>query len=269
MDNRTRALNQAVSIDGWISKFDDNGTATVHADIVFRKGTFGENSDDKVRFKVALKRAEIVLRVPHLEPVKVIKRTIARTVTSPTGIITSKDVQKHAGKVGVSGIFGQNPSIDIAASGNIEKSKETTTESKVALKRFLEQHFVTDDDHAGWELKIHPDVDDRYLSGSPWDAVEAPRLNLKHQTGEAPDATNVVIEIRCAREDIEILDLEDKDPAAQALFRKKNNRNANLAAAEQLIKAELFKAGFLDVPDLDEKHSRILIADKIILVDEA
>lgn len=268
MDNRTRALSQAVSVDGWITNFDENGIATVHADIVFRTGGFGESPDDKVRFKIALKRAEVILRVPNLEPVKVVKKSVARTVAAKVGKVTSKSTKRRGLKAGFSALVGKDTSANVSASGDFDNSSERTTETEAELTQFLEQHITTEDDHYGWELQVNPDVEDKYLKGSPWDAVDAPRLELKHQTGEATKTANVVVEVRCSREDIEILDLEEKDPEKQALFRKKGNKNVNLAAAEQLIKEELFKAGFLEVPDLNEKHSRLLIADKIILVDE-
>ena len=95
-------------------------------------------------------------------------------------------------------------------------------------------------------------------------------MKVRRSDGDASQSgsVSIVIEVRCAREDVEILDLQEKDLEQQRLFRAKKNPALHIAAAEQLIKEELFKAGFLEVPDLSEKHARLLIADKIILEED-
>ena len=79
MNNSQRSLQGVVSVDGWIAKFDKNDSATVHVDIVFRQGHFGEDSQKKIRFRICLTRAEIVLRIADGEPLRIIKQSIART----------------------------------------------------------------------------------------------------------------------------------------------------------------------------------------------
>lgn len=269
MDNTTRALQQAVSIDGWLGQFDENGVASVHADIVFRNGSFGEDPDSKIRFKIALKRAEIVLRIPDHEPIKVVRGSIMRTVASASGVKKTQKTQKMGLKAiakAAASNLGLSGSAETEGHVETEKQQEITLSEDVT--QFVEQHFPTPDGHYGWEIANHDASNAAYLKGSPWDAVEAPRMDVKHQTGQITNSVSMLVEIRCAREDIEILDLEEKDPEARQIFARKKNRDVNLAAAEQLIKEELFKAGFLDVPDLSEKHSRLLIADKVILVDD-
>lgn len=268
MDNRTRALAQAVSVDGWIGSFNDEGHAQVHADIVFRQGSFGDNPNSKVRFKIALKRAEIVLRIPNEEPLKVVRKSVERQTKSAAGKKTAKKSKKTdiLGKVGIK--LGRKPKGSAEVAAGFESTAENNLVIEEEIRYFVEQHFVTPDGNYAWEITTSEAAESAHLSGSPWDAVGKPRMAVKQEQAPPSGSVSMVIEIRCAREDIEIIDLEEKDPEAKRIFRNKANKNINLAAAEQVIKDELFKAGFLEVPDLGEKHSRLLIADKIILVDE-
>lgn len=268
MDNRTRALSQAISIDGWISEFDDDGTATVHADIVFRKGAFGEGSDAKIRFKIALKRAEIVLRIPSEETQTVVRKSVARTIATSSGKSTTTKSQKTQLSGLLRGRLSHSPdaSAEVEATKEIQKDKMITLEEDVT--QFVEQHFTTEDDHYGWEIATNTDGPDEYLAGSPWDSANSPRFQIRQNKKELESSCTIVVEVRCAREDIEIIDLEEKNPQSRQMFRQKRNKDVNLAAAEQLIKDELLKSGFLEIPDLAEKHSRLLIADKIILVED-
>lgn len=265
LSNSTRALEQAVSVDGWIGTFDERGVATVHTDIVFRQGAFGDDPKDLVRFKIALKKAEIILRVPGHEPLRVIKSSITRTTSATIGKkkTTINTKTGIAGKIAAK--LGLTPKVEGDGTATFSREGETDFEITEDVARFVEQHFTTPDGHAGWELRSNRDVD-KYLDGAPWDPIERPRLSVKKDADRNADGDKptMMIEVRCAREDIEILDLEEKDSERQAIFRNKKNRSANLAAAEQIIKNELERIGFMEIADISEKHSRILIADKII-----
>jgi len=267
-DNTTRALKQAVSVDGWIGKFDEEGIATVHADVIFRQGAFGSDPESPVRFKIALRRAEVVIRVPNHEPLLVIKSSAARSDRGTLGTKKKRVTTKLTAAARVKGILSRKPDAYAEAEGAAEHSRQTDLETEESVLRYIEQHFWTEDGHCAFEVKPQEGVDN-YLDGAPWNAAEAPRLSLK-RTAERNldgDVPSVWIEVRCAREDIEIIDLEQKNPEWRDRLRAKRNRDTNIAAAEQIIKDELQRLGFLNVPDLSEKYQRLLIADKIIFED--
>jgi hypothetical protein len=182
--------------------------------------------------------------------------------TSSTKTKTNLDAK---GKANLS----SNPSFSAGAEAGIERNSENAVEVEETITRCIQQHFSTADGDFGWEVKPTAGVD-TYLGGAPWDAQQSPRMKVRlTDQGEAnADEPTAIVEIRCVREDIEILDLEHKDAETQSIFRSKKNRDTNLAAAEQLIKDELERCGFLSVADMSEKHSKLLIADKIILEDK-
>ena len=69
-DNRKRALADLVTIDVW---HDDFGKRRVnlHADVVFGTARVGGESESQVRFRLSVKRAEVVVIVPDFEPVSI------------------------------------------------------------------------------------------------------------------------------------------------------------------------------------------------------
>jgi hypothetical protein len=78
-DNRRRAFADVVSIDAWHEPFDgEHGRADLHADIVFGTARVGGEAAAPVRFRLSVKRAEIVLVVPSSEPVSIDRGTVSR-----------------------------------------------------------------------------------------------------------------------------------------------------------------------------------------------
>ncbi len=250
MQNQTtRALSQAVSVDGWIASFDQNGHATVHADIVFGHGIFGDDPTAKVRFKIALKRAEIIIHILEPDTIKAIKSTVARKTTSKTGTIQTKISMEKTGSAAVKAKFGSASPPQASAEGNasIQGSASQDIQTAEPFQEFLCQHFTTPDNAAAWRIESGKGSDN-YLIGAPWDATDHFRMKIK-KTGDTPTmgSPSLKIEVRCLREDIEILNLEIKDKSKQTFFAAKKNKATNITAAEQLIKTELEKAGFLEI----------------------
>ena len=268
MSNSSRALRQVVSVDGWIAAFDDNHTASVHADVVFREGRFGAEKTDQVRFKLKLARAEIVLIVPDGEPLSIIRSSIQRSpMRAPeTRSVTRETQAETKGEAKLDISSSVLPTAQIAAGGAASGRTLTRQELTETVSGVLEQHFSTIEGHPAWEVRT---IGCGWLEGAPWDATETPRLNVKRsaERNRDGDKPTLRVEIRCRREDFEITDLELKDSEKQGWFAKRKNRDANLAAAEQVIKEELLSAGFLRAPDLSEGHSEMLIADVIISED--
>ncbi|WP_299678811.1 hypothetical protein [uncultured Roseobacter sp.] len=268
MSNSSRALRQVVSLDGWIATFDADDTATVHADVVFREGRFGAEQDDKVRFRLSLRRAEIVVIAPDTEPLRVIRSSVERTPAreEQTRLVTHQTTAQAHGKAGLSLSSALTPGADLALGAEAHRSLTTRQELTEKVAGHVEQHFTTLEGHPAWEVRA---IGRDCLDGSPWDAAGAPRLKVKRQAERNADGDKPTMrfEMRCRREDIEISDLELKDPEKQGWFARRSNRDVNLAAAEQVIKEELLSAGFLQVADLNEKHADVVIADVIVSED--
>lgn len=268
MSNAGRALRQVISLDGWIANFDDDETATVHVDVVFREGKFGSDDTDRVRFRLALKRAEIVLFAPDSEPLRVIRSSVRRSPVQEgqTQQVIDEVSGETRGKAGVSVKTALSTGGELSLEGEARRSITKRRELTEKVGGHFEQHFTTVDGHPAWEICA---IGLGQLSGAPWDAVDAPRLKVKRLADRNADGDKPTLrlEVRCLREDIEISDLELKEPDKQKWFSRRANRDVNLAAAEQVIKEELLSAGFLRVSDLSEKHGELMIADLIVSED--
>ena len=100
--NRKRILADVVTVDVWHSPFDENkGTADLHVDVVFDEGRMGGENESQVRFRLSLKKAELVLLLPPTEPIKIDKSTVARG-TAPAKF--KKTIKKeHSHEYGMKG----------------------------------------------------------------------------------------------------------------------------------------------------------------------
>lgn len=178
---------------------------------MFRQGGFGDDPKSAIRFKVALTRAEIIVRVADKAPLRIIKKSVKRTAHSQTGTRTVKAKQETtlAGRIKAS--ISKTPTI--AAEGEASGTRSTLSEAEIqeAVSRHFEQHFTTEDGHIGWEVEADPQFS-THLSGSPWNAADAPRMNLGKSSNRNADGDppSIIVEIRCCREDIEIIDLRRK-----------------------------------------------------------
>lgn len=270
MDNTLRTLAGSIAVDGWIGEFGDDGKASVYVDVVFREGVFGDDASALIRFKIKLKRAEVILRPVDGSPIKVEKQSVARTYSKVSGKKTSKK-QKTAKRSLFGGLaLDSSKGISAKAGANAEKgiSEQEDLELSEEITSFLCQHFIESDGVYGWELGAG-DGAENYLEGAPWDVTEEPRLRVRRDgNSDIDEQPAMLVEIRCRREDIEIIDLEEKDPQGRQVGSAKKQRQANLVAAEQIIKEELQKAGFFAAQDMSENTSKLVIADKIILEDK-
>jgi len=250
-----------ISADGWIAQYDSNGQASVQVDIVFREAHFGGEVSDKVRFSIKVRRAEIVLIVPAGEPIQVLKETVARIASMAVGETTTTNSRSSS----IAGALGMDTASGLTASGGGAGARETKTETVVreSIGKFIVQHF-SPDGSMGWEVKS---PNSSALEGSPWDAATMPRYTVsrsaeKNKDGDRP---TIRLEVRCRREDILIQGLEIKDSRKSTFFQKKRSKDANRAAAEQLIVEEIRKAGFLRLPNMSEPKSDLILADLILL----
>lgn len=268
-DNNTlRTLQDVIKLDGWIAEFDNDNLAQVHMEIVFRESRFGGNPGDKVRFSLSLKRAEIHILIPKHEPIQ-LKRGSTLRQTNETAVKreTKKQVTGSA-TIGAEVEVGMTkpPRADLNASAGAAASFDITETHEDNIPPFAIQHLPKSPREFGWE--VTPNRTNK-LSGSPWHPDESPifkikRSNEKNADGERPTFT---VKITCRREDLEITNIETDDPTLKNSLTK-NRKDLRVVAAEQLIKAELQRAGFLQVPDMTNPASEIIVADRIIMEEE-
>src|SRR5262245_5361428 len=102
--NRKRVFADVVSIDAWHPGFSARApTVDLHADVVFRVARVGGEIESPIRFRLGLKRAELVLIIPPNEPVGIVKRTVARDQSLQKGKLKRSIKSKEGTRAGIRG----------------------------------------------------------------------------------------------------------------------------------------------------------------------
>lgn len=266
--NRKRGLSDVAAVEAWHADFESGcRTAALYIDVVFQTGRLGGNPKDRVRFKLGLKRAEIIVVIPKGEPARVDVRSVVRD--SPTG--SGEVIQKtsSARRTALGGHLGANLGIrpKLAGSMGLEAATSGEREQNVQITETISHikvvHMKNDDQMHRWLVK--PTIS-ATLDGRPWDSKNA-RLELvdtRHLPTRAM-AASIRVDIQCMIEDLEITDISLKD---QNLWRNMvegpNHRN-KIAAAEAYIRNRLYRDGLIKEELLGEadKYARITIASTI------
>jgi hypothetical protein len=248
-DNRRRAFADVVSIDAWHDAFNsENSIVDLHADVVFGKARIGGEPESPVRFRLSVRRAEVVVVIPGTEPVRVDRKTVSRAVTQREGTVVES--VERAAKANVKGnasaSFGQSGisgsiSGESGAQANISASKKIEISAAFEFMKITQSK--TADDHYRWIIEPQQSG---YLEGRPWDGAKEPRLKLidKRTDRSKGIPPSVRVEVRCRREDLIVEDIEVKDETTWASLKRAAGFRNKLVAAESYIRDRLAEEGF-------------------------
>ncbi len=221
-DNRLRAFAEVVSIDAWHDGFEaGKGKADLHADVMSGTGRLGGEPESQVRFRLSVKRAELVLIVPETEPVKISRRSINRLDSkmtmkrSFTKTTERKGSAAGGGKLEV-GQSGVSASASLSAGAAIEGKLEEKLEGfqEVVAIRVTHRFSNADGcDHWAFDPTIRSS-----LEGRPWVPGETPLATAHDVRKDHGKSIPPVVrfEVRCFREDLEITDIQVKHGIAHA-----------------------------------------------------
>lgn len=264
--NRRRALAEVVTAEAWHKAFAEGRTrADLHVDVVFGVGRISGGEGSGVRFRLGLKRADIVVILHELEPVKVDPETVRRDSPKPvTGRLevrtkVSKSVGVSVdGAVGV-GTKGVKAVAKAKANLALAASKNRTLVATQTFSGIQATQNQTPEKDYRWVLE--PAIGQSVLSGRPWDAKKAPRLQLVDQrrAGSNSMPPAVRVEVRCLREDLDISNIILDDAPAWALIRRRQAAETRRVAAEAAIRTLLTEEG-LAVGDMSDPLATITIA---------
>lgn len=255
-ENCRRAFADVVTIDAWHAAFDaEHVHVDLHADVVFGTARVGGEADSPVRFRLSVRRAEVVVVIPESEPVSVDLQSVARETLDRQGRLTETLEQNtHAGTKGKFAMEISPSALGVSASaeGNVQGS--TTTNKKVEISSRIQFMTVvsskTNEGHYRW--LVIPSTSTA-LEGRPWDAVEQPRLKLidqrKNRTKGLPPTVRV--EVRCRREDLVIDDLQVKDERIWDTAKRGFGFKNKVAAAVSYIRDRLAEEG-LEVNNIED-----------------
>jgi hypothetical protein len=255
-DNRRRAFADVVAIDAWHDSFGGDVSAVdLHADVVFGTARVGGEADSPVRFRLSVRRAEVIVVIPDSEPVSVDRRSVSRESTESQGKLTEiveQSTEAHAtgglsASVGATGLSG-GISADAGAQANISSTRKLEISANVQF--MVVTQSINADGHYRWIVEPRRS---RILEGRPWDGVRVPRLKLidKRKDRSKGIPPTVRVEVCCRREDLVIENLEVKDNSVWEKVKSRAGFANRMAAAESYIRDRLTEEG-LDVQNIRE-----------------
>lgn len=263
--NRKRGLADVVGVEAWHRPFDtENCQAELHVDVVFQTARLGGNAGSPVRFKLSVKRAEIVVVLPAGEPVRVDAKSVSRDSPTISGQAKERRIsnKKAIAKSGIDAVVGRR-GVDVSGAvgfgGDTSSSVERTIDSTALIGAMTVVHMKTDDNFHRW--LVSPALRSK-LDGRPWDP-ERSRLTLLDTREDRAKglAPAVRIEVRCLREDLVISDIALKDETLwKRVVQAPGHRN-RLAAAEALIRNQLHEQNLIrDGDGISDPYSELVLA---------
>jgi hypothetical protein len=263
-DNRKRAFADAVTVEAWHDDFGSTKSCVdLHADVVFGIARVGGESESPVRFRLSIKRAEVVVIIPDTEPVTVDKKSVSRDSPQLVGRLTKTMERKM--KAGAKGkLSGSISPVYLGGSITAEAHTEAGLSSSDrlsisgAVRLMLVTQSQTEDGHYRW--LVTPQTKG-FLEGRPWDPIKEPRLKLidKRKNRQKGIPPTVRVEIRCRREDLVIDDLTLKDEGLWQSLKEKAGFRNKLAAAESYIRDRLSEEG-LEVRNISDIFGQVTLA---------
>jgi hypothetical protein len=261
--NRKRAFADVVSIDAWHDRFDSKRSRVdLHADVVFGTARVGGEVDSPIRFRLSVKRAEVVIVLPETEPVSVNPKSVARDLKEPQGRLTEIVEQKAETNAKANLTAAITPSklnASLSAESGIKKAISRSKKLKVSSTiRFMTvTTSKTEEGYYRWLVRPSTAA---VLDGSPWDAVKEPRLKLidrrKDRSKSIPPTVRV--EVRCRREDLVIEDLEVKDAGIWDMAKRRLGFKNRMAAAISYIRDRLSEEG-LEVNNIEDVFGQVTL----------
>ena len=249
---------------------------TLHANVTFDEERLGAGEGVNLTFRLAVKKCEVVFLAP----------SSGYFLVDPSSVRSPKPLKPHEVEnlkktsTSLSGrlALGLNK-IGLPLSGDAEAAAKRETSrsftSKQEVSAYLELSKRSHDNHRAWSLDGRSLPHGR-LWGPVWDSEVEPRLAVvdnrptdviqKDSSMGFPPFSR--IEVRCLREDIDIYDIQFKDPADEKQFRQRSGHQARIKAAEAFLGLQILREG-LSVGDLSDRFSELTILDATIPITDA
>jgi hypothetical protein len=265
LSNRKRAFADVVSIDAWMGDFTKGRRVSFHADVVFGTARVGGEAASPVRFRLSVKRAEVVLVISDFEPVKVDPKAVFRGTPEPEGRVTATEERSTRanakGEVGISISHG-----DMDAKAAIGAGAHTSISSQQKIEMASPVHSMhvkqskNSEGYYRWEIKSD---DEKALEGRPWNPSEpSARLIDQRSSDSTSIPPSVRVEVRCRREDLIIEELELKDENLWQEVRRRAGFKKRFAAAVSYIRDQLLEEG-LYVANIDDAFGQLTLGSAI------
>lgn len=271
-ENRDSIFAEVVAVDAWhINMSDGTSRADLYADVVFGTARIGGEEESPIRFRLRIKRAELVVVVPESEPMSVDKASVSRDSPATEGRVSRTfETASKAGAKGGASMSVSPTGISATASAEVSGQADASATEKLELSSSVQSMMVTQsrtrDGHYVWLIEPLPRQES--LGGRPWDASKFPRLRLidnrKDRSVGIPPVVRV--EVRCRREDLAVFDLSIKDENLWDVVRNRVGFGNRMAAAESYIRNCLESQG-LSVRNIHEKFGEMTLVTTSIEIE--
>jgi hypothetical protein len=258
-NNRSRVFSEVVSIDAWHRPFGDGAELVdLHADVVFLSARVGEEQESTVRFRLGIKRAEVVVVVPEHEPVAIDKWSVQRDAQEFQGRVTETFGQSAsaAGEM-AAGTSASGPHFSARGRLAAEVQASKVIERSAPLRLIVALQGKSPDEHYQWTLTPQSAG---VLQGKSFDP-SVPRLKLRDIRTDTSRGLPpcVRVDVRCRQEDLAIDDILIKDEGRWAKIQSRFGFANRRAAAIAYIRRALIEEG-LDVANIDDPFGRVTLA---------
>lgn len=273
MSNQVRNLAEVVTLEAWHDKFDGaTKRADLHVNVAFTSGRIGGKATDKVRFRLMLKQAEVVIVIPPSEPAKVDPRSVRRDTRAREGVATQTcetDLQGSAnagGKLKL-GANGPEAGMDFGASAAASSKAATSVVITEALREMTVVHGL-DEDGTSHRWTVTPAIGDE-LVGQPWRSEDEPRLTVVDTRADRDRhiPPSIRVEVRCRREDLVITDIVMADEAKWSILQLNPQHRNRVAAAEAYLRNRLFEERLLEGADGDMSNPFARMTLAVVLAE--
>jgi uncharacterized protein YjbI with pentapeptide repeats len=265
--NRVRAVSELVAVDAWLGRNKEVPERTdLHVDVSFGIARLGGEESSPVRFRLSLRKAEIVVVVPEGEPVKVDRTSIWRgDEYLAKSEVSSTKARASGAKARVSKLTGANGlEAGLSASASSEKSSSVAV---IQSEQYPKINFSSRDN--GEYRWFVTGFETSNLEGRPWNSstralFQVIDMRTRSSFGLPPA---LAIEVRCLREDLVISDIRLREESLWNRVNQRRGHRNRVAAAEAYLRDLLVRSG-LASGNLADEFSTVTLARMVVSEDD-
>ncbi len=253
----------SLSMHGTIASPKTCPLSTCMPTLSLERPEFGGETQSPVRFRLSVRRAEIIVVIPNSEPVVVDRKSVSRDTPELEGhltLVVERSAEANLKTAASASVSSSRVGASVKADADAKVSHAASEKLEVsAIIRFLAvTQSKTADGNYRWQIESRTGF---ALDGRPWDAVKQPRLRLIDQRKDRDKGIppTVRVEVRCRREDLLIEDLEIKDEGLWEAAKRRAGFRNRLAAAESYIRDHLSQEG-LEVKNIEDIFGTVTLA---------
>lgn len=259
--NFKKSLGEIVSIEAWYTGFsEEDQQSDLFLHVRFQEAVFGGDPSQSVRFKLRLKKADIVVIAEA--PISVPRSRVRRDRLNMEAKLTEVRKTELEGSVEGSVEANVKPTgisggAQLKATGKAAGSVEKNSTREIRHSGTLVEHSVDSEGNNRWSFNP---AEGPNLFGQAFNATEP--VMLMRIDGKPPKIPPTVkVRVHCLREDIDVLELEAKN-VSKSLLNRGIGEEKKLKLAEEIIKDYLSREG-LEFEDVSEKFAKLVVADVI------